>query len=368
MPTIKGSSRADTLVGKSDIFGVTNIIYGYGGNDRLEGGFHASNFVYGGDGNDTLKGGTGVNRLYGETGNDYLEVFWDAPDSRLFGGAGSDTLVSGSVTNGFLILGSGGIYMDGGSGADAMYGGAGGDTFIVDNAKDQVIETWRPAAQNELNPADTIRTKVSFTLRSDTRIEILEAYSPKDTTAIKLLGNGFSQTLTGNGGNNVIYGYGGNDVLKGGAGKDQLFGGQGLDKLYGEAGNDILKGEAGNDKLYGNIGADVLSGGAGADIFVFTSVKDSALVVSGRDTISDFHAKERDKLDVSAIDANTLTSGNSMFSFISTSAFSKSAGELRYERKSADTYVYGDTNGDGDADFAVHLNGAVDLSANSFIL
>jgi len=51
-----------------------------------------------------------------------------------------------------------------------------------------------------------------------------------------------------------------------------------------------------------------------------------------------------------------------------TSAFSGKAGELRFEKKASDTYIYGDVNGDGTADFAIHLDDAVALTQSYFIL
>lgn len=449
MPTIKGNDKDNKLVGNSDVFGITNYIYGYGGNDSLEGGFQADNYIYGGDGNDILKGGTGINRLYGEAGDDYLQVFWNAPDSQLFGGAGSDTLVSGSYTDGFLIMGSGGVYMDGGSGADLMIGGKGGDTFVVDNVKDQVIETWVPEFDNELDPIDTVRTSISFSLASNARIEVLETTKASSTKVINLTGNAFAQTIRGNAGDNVLSGKAGNDVLEGFAGIDTLDGGSGADKLVGGAGNDtyivdnskdkvvekvgegtdlvmasvsftlaanaekltltgskvingtgntasnvvtgnsaantlsggdgndtlnggsgddVLRGDAGKDKLYGGAGADDLFGGAGADSFVFKSIKNSTLAASGRDSIFDFSGKDGDRIDISAIDANTKLAGNQDFSFIGKSTFSNKASELRYEQKSGQTYVYGDVNGDGQSDFAIHLKGVVALSKDFFVL
>jgi len=41
---------------------------------------------------------------------------------------------------------------------------------------------------------------------------------------------------------------------------------------------------------------------------------------------------------------------------------------LRYEKTATDTYIYADTNGDGKADFEVHLDGAMKLSGHDFLL
>ncbi len=44
------------------------------------------------------------------------------------------------------------------------------------------------------------------------------------------------------------------------------------------------------------------------------------------------------------------------------------AGQLRYAQAGGDTMVYGDTNGDRVADFAIHLEGLVGLAASDFVL
>mgnify|MGYP001597350696 CR=1 FL=1 len=140
------------------------------------------------------------------------------------------------------------------------------------------------------------------------------------------------------------------------------------DYIAGMAGNDKLNGGVGADKLYGGTGADKLYGGAGADVFVFTSIKDSTSAASGRDTIYDFKQSEKDKIDLKALDANTKAVGDQAFTFIGTEKFHKQAGELRYEKKSGDTFIHGDVNGDGKVDFSVRVDASINFTKADFIL
>ncbi|MDR6754942.1 hypothetical protein J2Y48_000215 [Mycoplana sp. BE70] len=55
-------------------------------------------------------------------------------------------------------------------------------------------------------------------------------------------------------------------------------------------------------------------------------------------------------------------------SFIGTAHFTKKAGQLRYEKKASDTYVYGDTDGDGKANFVLHFDDAIKLTKADFLL
>jgi hypothetical protein len=86
------------------------------------------------------------------------------------------------------------------------------------------------------------------------------------------------------------------------------------------------------------------------------------------DTILDFSSAEGDKISLSTIDANRLTAIDDKFVFIGTQVFQGKAGELRYEVKDGSTYVYGDTNGDKIADFAIRLVGSKSLLATDFDL
>jgi Ca2+-binding RTX toxin-like protein len=157
-------------------------------------------------------------------------------------------------------------------------------------------------------------------------------------------------------------------VTTGGIGADILEGGIGNDTLRGLVGDDILKGAAGNDKLYGGLGADDLYGGSGKDVFLLKELSDSTVASSGRDTIFDFSVKDGDKIDLSGIDANTKTTIDDAFLFVGTKMFSGKAAELRYVQNSSGTYIYGDVDGNGNADFMIHLDDKVALQNEYFIL
>jgi len=133
--------------------------------------------------------------------------------------------------------------------------------------------------------------------------------------------------------------------------------------ILGNSSNNALYGTAGNDTLNGNGGRDTLWGQSGADTFLF----DTASEANG-DTVSDF-VHGIDKIDLSGIDANTRASGNQAFSFIGSDRFHKVAGELHtYRLADGNTYVSGDTNGDGAADFAIKVVGSHTFANADFVL
>lgn len=54
--------------------------------------------------------------------------------------------------------------------------------------------------------------------------------------------------------------------------------------------------------------------------------------------------------------------------FIETDKFYRKAGELRYQTSGEDSYVYGDVNGDGRADFVIKIKGFNSLTEGDFLL
>ncbi|MDR6759240.1 Ca2+-binding RTX toxin-like protein [Mycoplana sp. BE70] len=350
---------------------IGNIYLG-GGMDVYDGtNGRLSGEVYGGEGNDEIRGGSDNDRFYGEAGAD-----------KLYGGSGNDML-------------------DGGADRDFLYGGAGNDTFVVVNAGDKVIE-------NASEGTDLVLASVSFTLAAN-----VERLTLTGTTKINGTGNNLANVLIGNTADNVLDGKAGADKMQGGKGNDTYVvdnrgdavvekADEGIDfikasvsytlganienltltgtgnlsgtgntlanVMKGSSGNNTLKGEAGNDTIYGGVGADKLYGGLGADTFVFTSIADSTVASSGRDTIYDFSRAQKDKIDLKAIDASAKAGGDQAFTFIGKETFHKKAGELRYEIKSGNTFIQGDVNGDGKADFSITLDLNLAMSKSDFIL
>jgi Ca2+-binding RTX toxin-like protein len=263
------------------------------------------------------------------------------------------TVINGNSGNNTLTGTSGNDYFDGHGGSDTFKGGKGNDVYVVDSAGDKVIEA---AGQG----TDTVHASVSHTLATNVEYLMLQG-----TGAINGTGNASNNLLVGNSGNNTLAGGAGNDRLYGGAGNDTLDGGTGNDRLFGQDGNDTLLGGTGDDRLDGGIGRDVLRGGTGKDVFVFNEVSESA-VGSARDVITDF-MRGQDKIDLSAIDAREATAANDAFTWFGTKAFTGAAGQLRFNDLGAEVFVQGDVNGDGVADFEIHVKVAT-VAASDFIL
>jgi subtilisin-like proprotein convertase family protein len=138
-----------------------------------------------------------------------------------------------------------------------------------------------------------------------------------------------------------------------------------IENVYGGAGEDVIRGSKGANDIAGGRGADKLTGHKGADDFVYWHIKDSK--TDAFDIITDF-GRGRDRIDLKRIDADIATDLVDTFSFIGKRAFSGSAGELHYYKAAGRTYVEGDVDGDGLADFMIALNGRHDLVRAEFIL
>ncbi|MFZ4805015.1 MAG: hypothetical protein ACOYLI_10210 [Synechococcus lacustris] len=167
-------------------------------------------------------------------------------------------------------------------------------------------------------------------------------------------GGDSDDAFNGDGRDDDYYGGAGNDVIRGGLGRDSLRGESGHDSLYGDHGNDILTGAA---------GSDLLTGGSGADQFAYTAVGDSGVGSSNHDSITDFHGWEGDRLNLSAIDANGLITGDQSFTWINSRDFSGAIGELRY----GSGLLQADTDGDRLADFEIAFTGVPQVNSAAIV-
>ena len=158
--------------------------------------------------------------------------------------------------------------------------------------------------------------------------------------------SGNDVTINGQSGNDTIYGLAGNDTINGDSDVDTIYGGSGndiidggnhVDTIYGGSGTDTIRGSQDGDIIIGGYGADLLTGDQGGDTFRFLSELDRG------DTITDF-TSGADKLDLSAIDANTTNgAGNDTFAFGGTTP---TANGIWTVASGANTVVYADTDGD----------------------
>jgi Ca2+-binding RTX toxin-like protein len=143
--------------------------------------------------------------------------------------------------------------------------------------------------------------------------------------------------------------------------------------LSGLAGNDTLNGLAGNDTLNGGGGADSLTGGLGNDIFLFTATADSIPNIpkasQTQDTIADF-VHGQDRIDLSAIDANSKVKDIQHFAFAGQNTNVVANSVTWYESSEGNTIVQADVDGNTKtAEFAATLTGVnLHLTASDFIL
>jgi Ca2+-binding RTX toxin-like protein len=323
----------------------------------INGGFE--NFtILTGAGVDTITTGAGDDII--NTGEGASTVTAGAGANRITGGTGSDTITAldgGNVVDG----GDGANTITTGGGIDIITGGLGADTVNAGGGND--IITVRGGADTIHGEAAVDRLVVNYAASTS----VVTMVAPAGT-----VGAGHNGTIADVSGNNTVYDGIENFTITSGTANDVITTGGGADVVTGMGGRDTLVGGAGIDRLVGGASGDTLTGGADHDVFDFNKVKESVKALAGRDVITDF-VHRVDDLDFRTIDADKTTSGNQHFDFIGNAGFSGQAGELHFVKHNRPgtvndkTFVEGDVNGDGKADFRVELTGNIHLSHVDFI-
>jgi len=143
--------------------------------------------------------------------------------------------------------------------------------------------------------------------------------------------------------------------------------------------NHFIKWGYAENRTADNTGDNVLNGSAsagtltidGSDTFDFNALIESGNSSATCGVITDFSAGDR--IDLATLDANAATSAtDETFAVIGTGAFSSTdaTGQLRdvYDGLGGLSTLYGSTDTDADAEFAVQMTGVSGLSAADFIL
>jgi Ca2+-binding RTX toxin-like protein len=340
-----------------------------------------------------------------------------AGDDRITGGTGNDTIVAGDGADTIIFAGTG-------LGFDAVDGGAGVDTILA-SRNGTVIGLTTIAGVEQINANGFTNVTISGSGLADN----LDFSSTKLVGVGRIDAGGGNDTVIGSLASDTIIGAGGDDRLSGGdgddlflfsasSGADTINGGLGYDAIRATAansnlnwasvsnieeisaggfanvrilgtkgaddinlngvfapgiagietnnGDDTVFGTAYSDRITGGAGADLLTGNYGQDIFRYVSVGDSRSG-SGIDRITDFQ-DGGDRIDLSAIDANTIKAGFQSFKFIGEANFSGAGGEVRASTDvGGDTYVSADVNANGTPDLVIVLSGAHSLTSDDFI-
>ncbi len=304
-----GSIGNDTLtVGSGG-----GYLVGGGGTNVLTGGANATNiFVGGGGGSDTMNGGSGTaSNYYYVDGSDqvngagafnalvelvsgvtvqlgsaryqHVQEFvvdgganvvtvasTDSDVTYLYGGAGNDTLTTGSG-GGYLfgeggtntLTGGGGVNVfvaDGASGVDTMNGGTGNNDYYVDSHSTVL-------GAGTFNTVIELQQSVTLTLGSAQYQDVQEFVANGGANVVTVANSDANFTY--------LYGGAGNDTLTTGSGGGYLFGEGGTNTLTGGGGHNIFVAD-------GASGVDTMNGGTGNnDYFI-----DSHSIVHGAGTFN----------------------------------------------------------------------------------
>jgi Ca2+-binding RTX toxin-like protein len=308
---VTGSAQADSITGNDK----ANILRGGRGNDTLAG--------Y--EGADTLDGGDGVDTAdysFTPARGDFTGVVVNLTTGQASGAGGladGDTLLS--IEN---VIGTGkGDALTGNERENVLYGGRMDDMLAGLGGADTLVggDGLRDFADYAASPEGVVVDLVTNENRYG------HAHGDKLLEIEAVRGSAFGDEIRGDGNWNTLLGEDGDDLLVAGGNRDTLSGGKGEDRLVGGEGADEMVGGPvailGTDII--DIGVTLAAYDGKKDVFVYNSVADSKAETGQFDVIYAFE-KGIDKIDLSAIDANTTQNGDQSFKVVA--SLTGHAGEL----------------------------------------
>jgi Ca2+-binding RTX toxin-like protein len=369
---IIGSNYNDALTGNTQ----ANKLEGAGGGDTLNGGSGADTMT-GGSGSDLFQVDNGGDVVI-ETGSDPLsgnDTVWSSVSYSLAGSANVENLritaagaanATGNELANTLYSGAGDNILDGSGGTDTVSYAYIAGGVNVSLAIQGVGQNTGSAGTDTLIAIENLTgSNYNDTLMGNADDNLIEGGVGTDTMSYANAGAGINASLT----SRTATGGEGNDILRR---IESLIGSAHNDTLTGSSAGDQLNGGGGADILTGRIGKDSLTGGLGADIFDYNTLAESANSVTKRDQITDFSSAQGDKIDLSDIDANSAVADNQAFTAITSSNMEYSnstsftaAGQLYFDQ--TNHILYGNTDADAQAEFAIELVGVASLSIGNFL-
>ena len=215
-------------------------------------GSSLADYLLGSTGNDTLRGGAGADYINGGNGNDMFAYDSGedlAPGEALIGGAGSDTIKFGGVSQTYNLRDAASF-----SSIEVIDSSEASETLDVylNHAQFATITSIKGGAATESYQIDATSTAGNRVLNLST-----VTLSGMTANSDRFVINGAATSGTGTGyiittsklGDSVTL-VNGNNTINGGDGNDSLTGGSGNDALTGGAGNDLLDlGNGGTDTV-----------------------------------------------------------------------------------------------------------------------
>jgi hypothetical protein len=358
---LTGSSKADTF---HVLNGGDDTVLGNGGDDfiYMENTLDAADHIDGGDGYDmvSIKGdGYQDGLVFTATtmvGVEELDI--SGAGRQSFDLTFDDATVAAGETLSVVMIAAG--RLDGSAetdGAFSFFHVKGACDLIGGHGDDHFDELAAWSNKTHIDGGDGTDTvtlrfnqEVSHVTFGATSLRNIEALNLPELTAVTMSDGAVAA------GHRLAVEVGDASVFDGSAERDGAYDIHGAfegETLIGGRGADSIDGDSGDDVVAGGGGADQLTGGAGADIFVFAATSDSTKRVM--DHVTDL--ANADRIDLSAIDADTGTTGDQAFHLVA--KFGHHAGEatLVFSKALGATLLSLDVNGDGKADAVIALDG-----------